>query len=430
MYRLAWEWFLDKYGLVMDWDIEDNCLIFESCNDIYKIIFNAKENQIKFNKLYIRGNPLKIIFDAISGKMDGEHGYPFVDEIADRLFESILSLVVRCGGTIVWKRFWKDGDFAVCLTHDVDEIRKTYQFLTRTLRSIRKGDLRGIGMEVRSFLRKLRGNDPYWTFEKIMELEESLGIRSSFYFLKERGKVRITDRKSWRHLGRRYSFEDVRDVMVKMIEGGWDVGLHGSFHSYDNKNLLRREKSELEEVLGDRVVGIRQHNLNLNIPKTWRIQEELGFLYDTSLGSNRRVTFRWGTCFPFYPIDGSRKLNVIQIPLIVEDIALMRYDNPWKILMNTMSVVRKHGGVLTLLWHHSVFGGDYPGWDDIYRRIILICKKEGAWIGSGRDVAEWWTFRRKNSVRLDVEDRKVYVYSEVPVGFVSGGRDVRVFGGL
>ena len=59
------------------------------------------------------------------------------------------------------------GKFAVCLTHDVDELRKKYQYVTRSVRFLKCGNIRGIKNEILSLFEKLRGREPYWTFEEL-----------------------------------------------------------------------------------------------------------------------------------------------------------------------------------------------------------------------------------------------------------------------
>jgi peptidoglycan/xylan/chitin deacetylase (PgdA/CDA1 family) len=299
---------------------------------------------------------------------------------------------------MVQKGFWPNNKkFALCLTHDVDELRKTYQYFTRSFRFLKKRDLSGLKNQFLSLSHKIRRKEPYWTFEELMDLERKLGVRSTFFFLIESAKVKLFDRRTWRHCGRRYNIRDkkVVEMIRKLHSGEWEVGLHGSFYSYNDLNKLKNEKEILEEVLGSKVLGIRQHNLNLDIPSTWRIHEELGFEYDSSFGFNDRIGFRYGAYLPFYPVDEKGKmLKLLVIPLAIEDIALFRYEDPWAECMKMIEEVERKGGVLTVLWHHSVFNElEYPGWAEMYKRIIRVCKEKNAWIATAGEIARWWNKR-------------------------------------
>ena len=93
----------------------------------------------------------------------------------------------------------------------------------------------------------------------------------------------------------------MRDLLFELNSHGWEVGLHGSFHSFLDTEKLRNEKAALEQALKSPVIGGRQHNLNLKIPETWLNQEKAGLFYDTTLGYNDCLGFRWGISFPFRP---------------------------------------------------------------------------------------------------------------------------------
>ncbi len=442
--NVAWKWFRDTFGIVTECRTIERenrkCTIkIEFGDRCYSVVFpsdfeiNLKDfvNDVIWNiRFYIDGNRLVIdqdifalIYLTISGNLERNLdrslflrlvGKPYLDIISNRMFDMIKKMIGN-NDILITKPFLTDNSFAVCLTHDVDEIKKTYQYITRSLRSLRNRDLEGVLKELRSFIRKMKGKEPYWTFEKLIELEKSMGVRSTLYFLKETGKVKITDPSTWRHLGRRYEFDDVADVIKFLHSRGWEVGLHGSFYSYRDRSLLKREKLELERILGKRVIGIRQHNLNLDIPQTWRIQESLGFEYDTTLGSNHYVGFRWGTCYPFYPYDEERQrfLRVLQIPLHIEDIAVFREDDPWRICVQTLWEVKRMGGVLTLLWHHAVFDEDeYPGWAKLYRDLIEFCKRENALVTKAEDIARIWRNRLNSNVSVEYEGKFVSVRVE------------------
>jgi len=263
--------------------------------------------------------------------------------------------------TIVWPQNKK---FAVCLTHDVDRVKKTYQYLTHFIKS---RDL----YHVKSFV--VRKEYPYWNFERIMEIEDKYGVRSTFFFLNESKKFNILRPKEWKLALGRYNLNSKKivDVIQKLQVGGWDIGLHGSYDSYKNKELLLKEKTNLEKIIGKEVIGIRQHYLNLNIPETWEIQKSIGLKYDASFGSSLEVGFRNKQYLPFCPFADS----FFVIPLTIMDSTLFHnsesIEDAWNKCKGIIDEAEKHGALVTVLWHQRVFNEqEFPNWSKMYEKII------------------------------------------------------------
>jgi hypothetical protein len=353
--------------------------------------------------LFESGYMEKIWNDLKDGKKE-IIAIPFADYYCDFLFSCVRIAQKNAKAPLVHKSFWPEGkNCAVCLTHDVDEVKKTYQWITNPLKLIKRGKLGNLKLQFRSLIQKIRGNEPYWTFDEILRVEGSREVMSSFYFLKETGEVNPLDSGTWRHYGRRYDFNNIsmRQLFHDLNSQGWEVGLHGSFYSYLDPEKLRSEKEALEHSLGASVTGGRQHNLNLKIPETWLNQEKAGLLYDTTLGYNDYLGFRWGISFPFRPflLKENRNLNILEIPLAIEDLPYFRSQKPFDQFLKIFNHVGNTHGVLTLLWHHSVFNeNEFPGWESDYIKILDYCNEQNAWIGSGRQIHEWWTQREKTTI--------------------------------
>lgn len=270
---------------------------------------------------------------------------------------------------------WPEGKkFGVFLSHDVDRVRKTYQALTNLI----------IEKRLYHLLSILQKPNPYWSFEKIMELEEKYDVRSTFFFLKETKKLKILHPSTYILSLGHYDFNEptIRQIIKKLDEGGWEIGLHGSYDSYNKKILLLKEKKELEKVLGKPVIGIRQHYLNLEIPKTWEIQREIGFKYDASFGYTDKIGFRDEKIIPFKPFNN----DFLVIPLTVMDgVVFSTYDNNetrWKKISELINITEKKGGAISFLWHQRVFNEkEFPGWATMYENIIKECRDREAWIG-------------------------------------------------
>ena len=324
---------------------------------------------------------------------------PVVDYYEKILFDCLLIVSRRLNLSLKCKPFWQDGKkFAVCLTHDVDRVHKSYQYITHFVKSIGRGDFRSAMNQITSVVRKLQGDEPYWNFERIMEIEKELGVKSTFFFLNEQKKACIFSPNEWKLYWGRYDIKDKRivEVIKKLNAEGWEIGVHGSYNSYRNLEMLREEKETLEEILGKRVHGISQHYCNLEIPSTWEYQEKLEFSYDASIGFVTDIGFRWGTCYPFHPFnpENGRILSLWELPIIIMDNACA-YKS-WHDIMEIINIVERYNGLLLLRWHQAVFNErEFPGRSKIYERIIETCKEKNAWITNAHDIVEWLIMREK-----------------------------------
>ena len=279
----------------------------------------------------------------------------------------------------------EDHEFALCLTHDVDRVYKTFQAPYYAVRDRDPSHLRSLTSSER----------PYWQFEEIMELEEELGVRSSFYFLTERDLFRDKGPRDWvnptkwKLFAGRYDVRDEEfvDMIRTLDEGGWEVGLHGSYESYDDPERLRYEKETLEEVVGHEIAGGRQHYLNLNEPETWEYHREIGLQYDASLGSSTDFGFQHGYD-PIRPFDD----EFVVFPLTAMEVTLMNNTDgrsPTEAGRELMRTAAKENAIVTLLWHPRFFNDDeFPGYRTLYSELVQFAQDQGAWIGPCRDLLE------------------------------------------
>lgn len=275
----------------------------------------------------------------------------------------------------------EDHEFVLLLTHDVDRPHKTYQGPYYALLDE--------GNRLQHLLSLLPGREPYWQFETIMALEDSLGVRSAFYFLSEQHLLERPIRewfspRAWQLYGGRYSLSDpaIQRVVSDLDDGGWEVGLHGSFDSPRDRDRLREEREAVEAVLGHDVVGGRQHYLNLAVPETWRHYRALGLRYDASLGSSEETGFRHGYGLK-RPFDDA----FVVFPLTMMENALPdpgdNFDEAWTICADLLEEAADNDAVMTVLWHPRVFNPEeFPGYGQLYYRLVETALSMGAWVGS------------------------------------------------
>lgn len=252
----------------------------------------------------------------------------------------------------------------VCLTHDIDRTRKTYQYLTRDLKSLR----------FCNFYTLVNGSKPYWQFENMIELEEKYGATSTNFFLHETAPFEFTKPTRWHISTGRYSIKEpeVKRIIRFMDEKGWEIGVHGSYYSYNRLDLLRFEKHVLEDVLGHEVKGIRQHYLNLDEPLTWQLQKQAGYVYDSSLGRTDRSGYIDHRDSPF--TDTSSKMVVI--PLTLMECYLFKEagyspKTALQLAISWMNYAQEREIPYTILWHQRMFNEEeFPGYRWVYEEIL------------------------------------------------------------
>ncbi|MFD1564311.1 polysaccharide deacetylase family protein [Haloarchaeobius amylolyticus] len=275
-----------------------------------------------------------------------------------------------------------DSTFALCLTHDVDRPYKGIRSLYYATRERPAYHLRTA----------LSTANPYWQFEEIMALEDELGVRSAFYFLNEQHLLADRPIREWfapanwvQHLGRYdVTAPDLVDVIRDLDDGGWEVGLHGSYHSANDPERLREEKTVLENVLGDSVTGGRQHYLKLSVPETWQYHHTIGLAYDATLGSSTECGFHAGY-HPLRPFDD----DFLVFPLTIMEQALPDPASAFVAARETcerlLLEAADNGAVMTVLWHPRYFNErEFPGYRDLYQWLVERASELGAWIGPPR----------------------------------------------
>ncbi|MCG7851503.1 MAG: polysaccharide deacetylase family protein [Methanosarcinaceae archaeon] len=324
---------------------------------------------------------------------------------------------------------WPDGKtFAVCLTHDVDYIstfsffeslrKKRIQFAKQTsiFKKIRL--LLSYGADLTGYMTRFWSTDILLCHERWIEKEMEVGAHSTFFFWPGWSNVTTHHQIDPGYdLFDAVTFEGQKISVAEMIREidrrGWEIGLHPSWYSFDNLEEIKRQKEALESALGHDIVSVRQHYLHYDIRITPRIHARAGFKYDSTLGFNDNVGFRFGTSYPWFLFDlkSNEELPVMEIPLIVQDGALLSSnkglrldeDTAFEYVIMIADAVEKVSGTLTLLWHsHHIID---QHWWRLYLRILRYLRKKNAWFGSVREVGEWWkreecnikTSHRKNS---------------------------------
>lgn len=300
---------------------------------------------------------------------------PIVNEYVEMLWNMLISLGYQ------GKR--KERKFQVNLTHDIDIpfdycFSKFYRHVFPIKYLIDHLPL--LFKKWYSFFMRLIDVDcenPCETFDFIMRLSEKYGIRSVFFLIannqtKMDGNYNISSAR-------------VKKLMKYISNRGHEIGLHGSYLSYDNMEKLCFEFKKLKNICDELNIkqlsyGNRQHYLRMEMPYTLKILDDLGISYDSTLGYPERIGFRCGTCYSFPQFDfiNRKKLNIIERPLIIMEASLLSkgymglsHQEAFKSSQVIIDRCKKYHGTFVLLWHNSCLRKNHD--KKLYQDILESC---------------------------------------------------------
>lgn len=202
--------------------------------------------------------------------------------------------------------------------------------------------------------------DTHYNFDWYMDACEKAGIKASFYVIPtskeaQNGCYELQDKK-------------IQNLLKYINSRGHEIGVHGSYQTYQDKEKAKLQKNMLDEMLSSldisqKVLGNRQHYLKWDSSLTPSVLENAGFEYDTTGSYADRPGFRYGVCYEFSMFDflNRKKLNIKQRPLIVMEASLIskQYlglgysEQTVNTIKNYKEICQEYNGNFTLLWHNS-----------------------------------------------------------------------------
>jgi len=303
--------------------------------------------------------------------------------VVNYYFDILKEALEAVGKNKLRLNLWGENKFAVLLSHDIDSCKRGwYKSAVSELRKKRFMSIPGL------IFRRLFMKDEWFNFDEISQIEERFNARSSFYFLPQQGKA-----GEWENADYNITSNSIQGVMSGLEATGNEVGVHGSFGTHTSAERLR---TDLQRINQEKVFGNRFHFLMFDPIRTVSVMAECDIKYDTSLCFAEKIGFRRATCFPFYLYDfkNNRPSEVMEIPLIVMDTTLadhkymdMKPSDVLPAISGLIDEVEKFGGVFTLLWHNTFFSEyKYPGWKEVYLKILKHLHSRKAFLSHGRAI--------------------------------------------
>ena len=383
----------DPAGFAASCDLVASSFVLLACWDERTVSTRDRYDRLPYSAGVFAANPeLRIDEPAVDGYVE-----LLRTVLAPRLATLGLEPLPRPG----W--MWDDGEFAVALTHDLDNLwRWTRRGFAaagyRTARGVSRRDWAAVRRELGDagdwLVRHLpRRTDPYWTFPQLLGGEDARGATSTFFVIarhthRQDGNQPETYRKR------------IPEALALLARHRREIGLHGNDADRLGVDSLVGDRALLAGEARAEVHGIRYHYLRCLYHETLPLLEQAGFGYDTSLAFAEHEGFRCGCSFPFrpYSLAEERPLDLVELPMAVMDGTLQQphyRDLPpheaERAAAAVFARVRASGGACSLLWHNNRFDPRLSrGYDQVYWRLVDGIREQGGVVTSAGSVVARW----------------------------------------
>jgi len=291
---------------------------------------------------------------------------------------------------------------AIGLSHDVD-LPDKYALLKTPLifknLNLRHNINRNL-LKIKQMINRIIDTNPnnFWLFKDVMQAEERLGFRSSFYF----AAVNF-----YHEYGTNWDVnydimnQEFATIFDEILERGFEIGLHASYNAYLNEHHLTYEKQKIEHIINQKIKGLRHHywHMGKNELRTLRMHKTAGFEYDSSIAFNESLGFRRNIALPYNPWDEDNDcmLSIIQLPVFCMDGNL--FYKPIEVnaavekLKEYIDTIKKFGGIGVIDWHVRTAypkNEEYFNWGKAYTKLIEQLSNDGEiWVTNPGNISGW-----------------------------------------
>jgi hypothetical protein len=213
-------------------------------------------------------------------------------------------------------------------------------------------------------------NDAFDTFDYQNEIHKKYNTKPLYFFLL--GDYGLNDKNI---PVKNKTFQS----LIKSIADYYEVGIHPSYASNKDINILTKEINRLQEITHRNTTKSRQHFLKLNLPETYQNLIDNDILEDYTMGYADKCGFRASICSPyyFYDLDTETSTKLKINPFAVMEATYMYYEkvdaiNASQQIEKIMQKVKAVNGTFISVWHNESLSekGIWKGWKAVYEKML------------------------------------------------------------
>jgi hypothetical protein len=263
--------------------------------------------------------------------------------------------------------------FQYISTVDVDNLyaykcKGTTRTLGAIVNDILTFDFGNLGRRLKVIKGKLP--DPFDMYDEVNALCKNKNIPLIYFFLQRSGTKR--DRTI------NPSYPAFKEVFEKLNKSGIEYGLHPSYDSLTNPDLIKKELNFIQKSSGKQVNISRQHYLRMDIKTTPKHLFDNGMIADFTMGFAKGAGYRAGTFTPFnyYDLAAEKASELLMVPFAVMDGVYFIYSDTnaseaERQMMEMAEDVKKLNGIFMTVFHERTFDEKlYPGFGGLYRILM------------------------------------------------------------
>lgn len=308
---------------------------------------------------------------------------------------------------------WPEGRrWAVAMSHDLDAVAPWPAFTAlRLVELIRKSEIGQAASVVAAASGALLG-DPIWKgVQELLAAEHEHGVRSTWFILC--GTPTMATRRAG-DLTYLPESRAARRIIRAVGDAQHEIGLHGSFATYDDTTRFREQRTRLERITSTAPAGVRQHYLRMRPGASQRAMSAAGFAYDSTFGFSDRNGFRLGVAdvLPAWLDSGEGEwgsgepAGIEEVPFTWMDRALSKYqgvESPQAWVEDAIELAgacRAVDGLWTGIWHPNLTAPlGFPGAQEAFRTLLSSLMRESPFAAPMSDLVSWRRVRREARAR-------------------------------